>query len=292
MGGRATLVLNVAVVLLAFSTCARAAPAIWVVQSATAKVYLFGTMHILPQKADWFGGKIETAFHDSAGLMEEADVGLNDPQTIQRIMAEAVAPDEDIWSKLSAADAARFRTEVAKCGLPDEVVAHFKPWFASMLPAVCALMSAGGTGLSVATSSPEAALLERAKAGGKTIGFFETAEQQIGYLSAASEAVQVKELQSAIEDDDNKPDEFNGMETSWLAGDVPAIARLVSGMRAKGADVYDVIFVQRNQRFAARIADLLKGRKTVFVAVGAGHLAGPDSVQAQLAKMGVQATRL
>jgi len=31
---------------------------------------------------------------------------------------------------------------------------------------------------------------------------------------------------------------------------------------------------------------------TVFVAVGAGHLAGPDSVQAQLARLGVKAQRI
>ncbi|MEG8018125.1 TraB/GumN family protein [Sphingomonas sp. LR55] len=31
---------------------------------------------------------------------------------------------------------------------------------------------------------------------------------------------------------------------------------------------------------------------TVFIAVGAGHLAGKDSVQAQLAKLGVKAERV
>jgi len=31
---------------------------------------------------------------------------------------------------------------------------------------------------------------------------------------------------------------------------------------------------------------------TVFIAVGAGHLAGPDSVQAKLAKLGVKAERV
>ena len=270
---------------------AHADPALWVVESHTAKVYLFGTMHILPKKADWFAPKIAAAFQDSAVLMEEADVGLSNPAMIQGIMAKAVAPDYDIWSKLSANSAARFRDEVKKCGLPDAVVAHFRPWFASMLPAVCALMS-GADKVDVSTSSPEAALLAKAKQSGKRVDFFETPEQQIGYLASASDAVQIKELESAIDDDDNTGDAFRGMEATWLAGDVAGLAKMVDGMRAKGADFYDMIFTQRNKRFAARIAAMLAGGQTVFVAVGAGHFAGPDSVLAQLAKSGLTARRL
>jgi uncharacterized protein YbaP (TraB family) len=270
---------------------AHAEPALWFVSGAGAKVYLFGTMHILPKKADWFGPKIAAAFADSSALVEEADVGLSNPAVVQKIMMQAVAPDYDIWSKLSAKAADRFRAEVKSCGLPDQVVAHFRPWFASMLPAVCALMS-GGDKSAVASSSPEAALLAKARAGGKAVDFFETPEQQIGYLAGASEAVQIKALESAIEDDDNNGESFNGMEATWLAGDVPGIAKLVDGMRAKGVAFYDVIFTQRNKRFAARIAAMLGGKKTVFVAIGAGHFAGPDSVLAMLAKMGIVAKRL
>jgi uncharacterized protein YbaP (TraB family) len=252
---------------------------------------LFGTMHILPKKAEWFGPKIASAFADSAELVEEADVGLANPAAVQRIMTQAVEPDYDLWSKLSTKAADRFRAEVKSCGLPDPVVAHFRPWFASMLPAVCALMS-GGDKADVASSSPEAALLAKAKTDGKTVNFFETPEQQIGYLSGASDAVQIKELESAIEDGDNSGDSFKAMEATWLAGDVAGIAKLVDGVRAKGADFYDVIFTQRNRRFADRIAAMLGEKKTIFVAIGAGHYAGPDSVLAILGKMGIVAKRL
>ncbi len=281
-----------ALAILLSSAHAFAEPALWVVQSPTSKIYLFGTMHILPKKADWFTGKIATTFQDSAVVMEEADVGLTNPDALQNIMAQAMSPETDIWSKLSPADAARFRAQVQKCGLPDEIVGHFKPWFASMLPSVCALMSGSDDALSVTSSSPEAALIEKAKQSAKPMDFFETPEQQIGYLSSASDAVQIKELQSAIEDGDNTGSAFAAMENSWLAGDVAAIAKEVADTKSKDADFYALIFTQRNARFAARIADLLKGGKTVFVAIGAGHLAGPDSVQAALAKMGVAAKKL
>jgi uncharacterized protein YbaP (TraB family) len=272
---------------------ARAEPAIWEVRGATATVYLFGTMHILPKKVDWFGPKIAAAFGASTVLMEEADVGLSNPAIAQTIMAKAIAPDVDIWTKLSPASAAKFRKQLQKCHLPDTVVAHFRPWFAAMLPTLCPLIeNAGAGGLSVENANPEAALLEKAKQAGKPAAFFETAEQQMGYLAGAPEAVQIKELESAIDDGDSGGDDFNGMEASWQAGDVASITKLVAAMRDKGAAFYDLIFTQRNKRFAARIEALLHGNKTVFVAIGAGHLAGPDSVQAQLAKIGIGAKRL
>jgi uncharacterized protein YbaP (TraB family) len=270
---------------------ARAEPAIWEVKSGTATVYLFGTMHILPSKVDWFGPKVAPAFAASGVLMEEADVGLSNPAIAQSIMAKAITPDGNIWAKLSASSAAKFRKQLQKCHLPDGVVAHFRPWFAAMLPTLCPLIESGA-GLSVENSSPEAALMGKAKQGGKSVAFFETAEEQMGYLAGAPEAVQIQELESAIDDGDSGGDDFKGMEASWQAGDVASIAKLVAGMRDKGGAFYDLIFTQRNKRFAARIEALLAGRQTVFVAIGAGHLAGPDSVQAQLAKAGMSAKRL
>jgi uncharacterized protein YbaP (TraB family) len=278
---------------LFFCCTARAEPAIWKVRSGTATVYLFGTMHILPQKVEWFGPKVAPAFAASGMLMEEADVGLSNPAIAQSIMAKAITPDGDIWAKLSASSAAKFRKQLQKCHLPDGVVAHFRPWFAAMLPTLCPLIeNAGPGGLSVENSSPEAALMAKAKQGAKSVAFFETAEEQMGYLAGAPEAVQIKELESAIDDGDSGGDDFKGMEASWQAGDVGSIAKVVAGMRDKGGAFYDLIFTQRNKRFAARIAALLGGRQTVFVAIGAGHLAGPDSVQAQLAKAGISAKRL
>lgn len=41
-----------------------------------------------------------------------------------------------------------------------------------------------------------------------------------------------------------------------------------------------------NQAWTSRIGEILKGEGTVFIAVGAGHLAGPDSVPAQLSAAG------
>ncbi|MGB3627242.1 MAG: TraB/GumN family protein, partial [Henriciella sp.] len=45
-----------------------------------------------------------------------------------------------------------------------------------------------------------------------------------------------------------------------------------------GDGVYEAIFLDRNKTWVPQIEAMLDEPGTVFVAVGAGHLAGPDSV--------------
>jgi uncharacterized protein YbaP (TraB family) len=74
---------------------------------------------------------------------------------------------------------------------------------------------------------------------------------------------------------------------------VAAIAAVVNGgMRERYPDLYNVWLVDRNRAWAKQIASLLKQPGTVFVAIGAGHLAGPDSVQAQLRERGIATERV
>jgi uncharacterized protein YbaP (TraB family) len=54
----------------------------------------------------------------------------------------------------------------------------------------------------------------------------------------------------------------------------------------------DAVRVQRNRVWADDIQRKLTGSGTSFIAVGAGHLVGRDSVQELLASRGVEVTRL
>jgi uncharacterized protein YbaP (TraB family) len=277
----------VAALLLAWP--ARAEPALWHVDSPTAKIYLFGTMHILPKPAQWFGPKIAAAFAASGTLWEEADIGFNDPSLASRVMAEATSPDYDLWAELAGPYADKFHTELKSCGLPDEAVTHVRPWMAAMMASICQMMAKAGGKLGPMRDNPEALLLDKARAAGKLVAYFETAEQQIGYLAQASQAAQLGQLRQAIDEAAGTKDNFAETETAWLNGDVAAIAAFVAQSERDDKAFYETVFPQRNARFCARIADMLNSHGTIFVAIGAGHLAGPDSVIACLQQRGVKA---
>ena len=59
---------------------------------------------------------------------------------------------------------------------------------------------------------------------------------------------------------------------------------MLAGFEAKSPVAYRMLFTDRNARWAQWIARRLQQPGTVFVAVGAGHLAGKDSVQHKLGR--------
>jgi len=107
------------------------------------------------------------------------------------------------------------------------------------------------------------------------------------------EPMQLAFLRTILHDIDKSPAEFARLIDAWKRGDVGSIARLEDQvMRAQNPKLYQRLLVQRNLTWARRIAALMRHPGTLFIAVGAAHLAGPDSVQAQLKLLGVPVERL
>jgi uncharacterized protein YbaP (TraB family) len=129
-------------------------------------------------------------------------------------------------------------------------------------------------------------------AAGKPVLGLETAEQQIRFLADMPRAIELALLRSTMRDADKGTFRLTELIDAWKAGDVDAIARIGNDdMRLHEPKLYQRLLVQRNQVWATKIAAMLQQPGTVFIAVGAAHLAGPDSVQVQLRKLGISAQR-
>jgi uncharacterized protein YbaP (TraB family) len=116
----------------------------------------------------------------------------------------------------------------------------------------------------------------------------ETLEGQIQMLAGLSEDTQVAFLRSTLSDFENATAALDGLVDAWATGDVDGIERLgVNEMREQSLELYDALLTRRNTNWAGQIQTLLEGSGTVFIAVGAAHLAGDDSVQEILADRGV-----
>jgi uncharacterized protein YbaP (TraB family) len=174
-------------------------------------------------------------------------------------------------------------------GLPGGTTAlqPMKPWLAALTLAVAPLMKAG---LDPAAGVDKQLQAQMTRAG-KPVHGLETAEQQIRFLADLPEPLQIAFLRDTLRDVEKDKAELLSLIDAWKRGNVAAIAKLENDeLKTKEPALYQKLLVQRNQDWAARIKDMLRQPgTTVFVAVGAAHLAGPDSVQAQLAKIGVVA---
>jgi uncharacterized protein YbaP (TraB family) len=104
--------------------------------------------------------------------------------------------------------------------------------------------------------------------------------------------VEIEFLKSTLKDFREAPVELGKMVDSWAAGDTAALEQqFVTDMKKEDAGLYQRLLVDRNTKWAAEIQEMLKGKGVTFIAVGAGHLVGPDSVQVQLQKLGVATKR-
>jgi uncharacterized protein YbaP (TraB family) len=82
------------------------------------------------------------------------------------------------------------------------------------------------------------------------------------------------------------------MQSAWKRGDQNVFVNLLGQLRMASPDTYRMMFTDRNARWADWIAARMQTPGTVFVAVGAGHLAGKDSVLVRLAEKGITSQRV
>lgn len=282
--------LLVLIASLLTAAAARAEPALWAARSATATVYLFGTVHVLPPGTEWQTAKIRQAF-DAAGdlWLEVPDIGNIGAQQ-QLVMRYGLDPSHPLSSKLPKQDISRIDAALRQMGQQggEAAVEPLRPWLVGMMLSLAPVQAAGldpASGVDVVLNA------QAAKAGKQVIGL-ETNEQQIRFFAGMTPKDEAEFVESVLTDVNAGPDKLRAMVAAWLAGDVAALTKLaIEEDQDQAPELYRTMFVNRNTAWAAKLAERLKGSGVSFVAVGAGHLAGPDSVQMQLQKLGVPVTR-
>ena len=126
----------------------------------------------------------------------------------------------------------------------------------------------------------------------KKIEGLETTSQQLGYFAALSEADQRELLTGLVDGSGNAKTDYAKLIAAWSSGDEKALAKVVADDEDLTPHLREVLLRQRNANWAKWLKARLDRPGTVLVAVGAGHLAGPTSVQAMLEKQGVKVERV
>lgn len=265
-----------------------AGPALWVIRDADSTLYLFGTVHVLRPTTAWGSARVDAAFAGADQIWFEVSNPDDQAAIIPLIQQHGLSPDRPLSSLLTAEEMTDLNAAATAAGLPAAQLNIFRPWFAGLTLAVAPLVKAGYD----PQSGVEQILKARADAAGKPVHGFETLDKQIGILAGMSEADQLAFLRSALEAYDDATVELDQMVDAWAAGDLSALERItVEEMRADSPAVYQALLVQRNTDWAGQIQTLLAGSGTAFIAVGAAHLAGEDSVQEILKDRGVAVAR-
>ncbi|MBO0749335.1 MAG: TraB/GumN family protein [Porphyrobacter sp.] len=260
-------------------------PAIWKVADKDTTIYLFGTVHALPKDAQWFSGPVERAYDSSDELVTE--IPLDDTAgDAQAIAKRALLPKgQSLRDMMPQAQRMKFEEALVGLGLPVEAMDRLEPWYAAMTLSLLPVMQSGydpATGVESKLS---------AQATGKHKAALETVEQQIDLFDGLPVSAQLSFLSETVNSVSKATAMLNAMVADWMKGDADGLAMLLN-QEMDDPVLYKRLLTDRNARWAQWIDQRLKQPGTVFVAVGAGHLAGQESVQMQLRKYGLKARRV
>lgn len=263
-------------------------PALWRVRDADTTIYLFGTIHLLPKGMRWTGGRIGTAMTQSQDLILETVI--DDPAALGAIMTRlgTTAGLPPILDRVPAETRPKLKATIDKSGLPLSVLNGMETWAASLVISTASLRAADLS----RDDGAEAQLTAAFRKAGKPVNGLETPAQQLGYFDGLSETAQRQFLVSVAEGSADVEKQFAAMIRAWRNGDVKQIAVTFDDEMRLSTELADTLMFKRNARWATWIAQRMAKPGTVFVAVGAGHLAGKGSVEDLLAKQGLKVVRV
>ncbi len=288
---RAALPLSLSVILCACAANARDVhPALWKASSKTATIYFFGTIHALPKDENWRTPALVKAEAEANALvLELSDVG--DQAKVQSVVRElALAPNlPDVLDRVPPEKRAGLQALLAQSGAPLAALKAYKSWAVFLLVIEPLVMKAIGVD---GAEGVERKLTADFNGAHKPIEGLETIKYQLGIFNNLPEAQQRKLLSSSIDDLPQAKAKFALSLKAWESGDPAAIAKYFDEELKAEPELRRVLIHDRNANWAAWTLARLKQRGVTLVAVGAGHLAGSDSLIAMLRAKGVKVARV
>ena len=264
-------------------------PALWVVKDEDTTIYLFGTVHVLKPGLSWFDEAVKTAFDKSDQLMLEMVLPDDPAQVGKEMMPLALDQSgKTLSSRLDPDQLAAYQAAMASVGLPAAQFDAFEPWFPAITLSMLPLTKLGYD----PEQGAEKQLTSMAKASGKPVAGFETFTEQLGFFDTLPETQQVAFLNSVVKDLDKLGPQLDKMVLLWTKGDPDGLATAMNESMAATPELAKTLLWDRNARWAEQIKARMDKPGTVFVAVGAGHLAGDKSVQDYLKERGLTVKRV
>jgi uncharacterized protein YbaP (TraB family) len=291
----ATLLLAALPLALALAACGRdaprtdlpkPAPALWSVTTPDGKPagYLFGTIHALPDGAEWRTPAIDKAIVDSDLLVVEAK-DLDDTAKLSSAFTRMshTADLPPLGERVPANLRARLAALLAKGGYREADFKAIETWGAAIMLSQVADKSSGDNGV-------DRALLHDFRA--RDVTELEGIEGQFSIFDRLPEADQRDLLGAVAEDDTMDANDDARLARLWLKGDMAAIAQEGDTGMLADPGLRQALLTDRNRDWAQKLFGIYRTGKRPFVAVGAAHLAPPGGLAELLAADGYTVARV
>ena len=260
-----------------------ATPPLWVVEKDGKKLYLFGSIHLLPPQTKWRRSELEQAWAASQVFVFEAPLDdggaemmrfvekggrLHDGRTLKDVLPEALHADlgRAAWS----------------VEYPPKLLEPFRPWLAAVYLELYAYIKAGFSSY----YGVDHVIEVDAKSRKAELAYFETIEDQLAYFALLDAKTETAYLKATVRSVLEEPDLPVQLVAAWGSGKTEVLTKLLEDGFKEVPLLRSQLLVARNRNWIPRIKSMLASDKTHFVTVGVGHLVGKDSVVAMLRAKG------
>ncbi|HET9813570.1 MAG TPA: TraB/GumN family protein [Sphingomicrobium sp.] len=268
-----------------------AKPALWAVSDADTTIYLFGTIHLLPDNYSWRTATFDKAITGSQQLIVETIVDEKNPQEMMSALAGLAFTTQNLpplAERVPPEKRAALAAAIKKAGMPPASLDRMETWAAAFM-----LLGNQFRDLGLKTGEGVEQVLRSTFASqGKPVGQLETNREQLSFFDALPEAAQRALLEGAIEQPDAMGRDFDRMLSAWVRGDVGAIARTFNHDLAASPALRDALLKRRNLNWSQWVDRRMAAPGSIMIAVGAGHLAGHDSLVELLKREGYRVRRV
>ncbi|MEO1018645.1 MAG: TraB/GumN family protein [Pseudomonadota bacterium] len=270
-----------------------ASPALWRVHDDDSSIYLFGTIHSLPRGVPWQTDYVEAAFADADVLVTESNAWFGDWWSTNRVIRlEGHYPEDRSLSDEIAPTTNQQLVFVSEAlDLDLDAIDRMRPWLVAW--------HLGGTSAGDVDMrrryGVETILYAKAELRELPLGRLERASDVMKAFAALDDERQEAMLISALDDvvREEDPETMRKMINLWLRGDPEGLSALrTTSSLAQHTAFHGTLITDRNRAWLQPLIRYLADDTNAFVAVGAAHLSGSDSVAVMLEELGYEVERL
>lgn len=266
------------------------APALWKVADEDTTIYMFGTVHLLPDDVDWNSGPVNEALASADSLVTEIDMTPENMAEMGSLFQAKgmIRTGQTLRELMTDEQRATFEAGLTKIGVPVNAFDPLEPWAASLAILQVITQASGFSPEKGVETVLEGLISEDTERLG-----LETIEFQLSVFDELPIDQQVLYLLEGAADPMAMIEELNMVIGEWAEGDVETLGEAMNESLLAHPELAARLLYDRNANWAEWIdARLDTTPGTVFMAVGAGHLAGNKSVQDYLAERGIAVTRI
>lgn len=273
---------------LAFAAPKKEEPAIWTIQKPNGTtVTFFGSVHLLPDGDAWRTKALIDAYEAADVIVLETDLSYMGASELQNYLSKHSrnAAGVTLTKLLSVEQKLAVTKGAEAAGLSFAALDSYQPWFAAIQLSVAYALTQG--------FNPDQGVDKRiegdGREAGKAIAYFEKAREQLDLFIDLPQEEQIAFLVLGAQEIIDRPDELKTLIDAWARGDVEEIDALMNRGLEGSPGVAQALLADRNARWVKVIREFfLNDKNSYLIVVGAGHLAGDESVISMLRDEGVE----